>query len=655
MIFKSVSWFSCFDCLCFEVYLRSVFLFVQSGVMKPRDTGVSERVYFNLHSAIVSAKSNKIKQLVLMHQCNLATPPISNGKELSPSKKKSGKKSTKAALLKGESKANGDRVNGGAKPEERLLKGDGMLVPSLTSIKLPTGMIRLDLDAKQIDFESMSILRKYWYSGIMSLSQETVFRILDACWLLEVPDGIDLCVEYLKQHSDIHNVLHMLLAGSRYKVTALEESALEFVDSNFESVCETKAWCELDPEMLQKIVGRDSLYVREEASVFQGLAHWAQHTVHNDSKTNRQAILEEIVAKPEYLRLANMSREELIHVSQSSVVSNSPVLRRVLYDEALSRVKKNDGQTPTQLRLRNYLANHLSCAGSGTRYPIYNIQTCERTLTGHDRAVCIVTVAGNNVISGSGDSTIRVWDANTWECLQVLKGHGNSVVALRVFNDKLISASPDKTICVWDMTTWTLDRRLSGHRSAVCALAVCANEKLASGSDDGQLKVWSCRTWTLERTIPAHSHVIWSLASCREYVISGSSDTTINVWDVNTWRLVVTLDQHRDEVQALAVSDDTVHLYSGSDDGVIRIWDTHSWQCLNKLEGHNRAVLSLAVYGPNLLVSGLGNGVVKIWNVDPLSSCVELAEHTSCVMAVAVYKGKVISASFDKTIKIWGP
>lgn len=629
--------------------------------MKTQESGVNERVYFPLHSAIVSAKSNKIKQLVLMHQCRIvSSAPLPNGKELPPAKKKGGKKSTKAALLKGESTANGERVNGATKGDAKLMKPEETAHPTagrpLTSIKLPTGMIRVDLDAKQVDYESMSILRKYWYSGIMSLSQETVFRMLDACWLLEVPDGIELCVEYLKQHADIHNVLHVLVAASRYKIRALEEAALEYIDSNFESVCETKVWCDLDPENLQKIVGRDSLYVREEASVFQGLANWAQHNVHNDAKANRQAILENIVTKPEYLRLANMSREELIHVSQSSVVSNSPVLRRVLYDEALSRVKKNDGQASgTQLRLRNYLANHLSCAGSGTRYPIYNIQTCERTLTGHDRAVCIVAVAGNNIISGSGDSTIRVWDANTWECLQVLKGHGNSVVALKVFNDKLISASPDKTICVWDMTTWKLDRRLTGHRSAVCALAVCANEKLASGSDDGQLKVWSCRNWTLERTIPAHSHVIWSLASCREFVISGSSDTTINVWDVNTWRLVATLDQHRDEVQALAVSDDTAHLYSGSDDGVIRVWDTHSWQCVNKLEGHNRAVLSLAVYGPNYLVSGLGNGVVKIWNVDPLSSCVELAEHTSCVMAVAVYKGKVISASFDKTVKIWGP
>jgi len=627
---------------------------VKSSKSSSSSSGTStKRAVVKLHSIVAVASSQRLKQLLT----DIKKGVIKQKPAAEHSKNKKVKKEPNSTDTK-------------VKQEANTIAAiyDPVLLPPYPD---KPGIVRLEFHDTCVDVESMNALRTYMYMGILAVSMDTVLGLLDASNYLDIKGSKKLCVDHLKGHVDIKNVLKVLTAAHNYSINRLKQTALEFIDQEFENVVLEPYWLELDVEILKMLISRDTLCVRAEASIFIAVSNWAQAGMTTDSgksvsgseagdsQSERIKVFENMISEPGLIRLSNMSREELIQVSQTQVVSNSGELRRALYDEAMSRVNQTEGQSKPK-RLRNYTANHLSnpefAGNSMRRYPIYDLKKCEATLHGHSRAVCAITVCGNDVLSGSGDGTIRVWSStNNWECYKVLKGHSNSIVALKVYQDKLLSASPDKTICVWEVGTWKHDRVLTGHRSAVCALSICYNDKLCSGSDDGQLKVWNCRTWALERTIQAHSHVIWSLASCREFIISGSSDTTIRVWDSNNWRFIVTLDQHRDEVQALAVSEDTTELYSGSDDGMICVWNTYTWECVRTLDSNKRAILSLCVYGPNKIVSGLGNGVVKVWNSNPLTSDGALTEHTSCVMAVAVFNGKVVSASYDKTVKVWGP
>jgi WD40 repeat protein len=76
-----------------------------------------------------------------------------------------------------------------------------------------------------------------------------------------------------------------------------------------------------------------------------------------------------------------------------------------------------------------------------------------KPLQGHTDWVRSVCAAGNKIISGSRDKTIRVWDMDTGECLRTLQGHTSSVYGLCTLctvGNKIISASEDKTIRIWD-------------------------------------------------------------------------------------------------------------------------------------------------------------------------------------------------------------
>ena len=78
---------------------------------------------------------------------------------------------------------------------------------------------------------------------------------------------------------------------------------------------------------------------------------------------------------------------------------------------------------------------------------------CLKTLEGHIEAVWSVAYSPDStkIISGSGDETIKIWDANTGECLKTLEGHLDYVYSVTFGPDgtKIISCSYDETIKIW--------------------------------------------------------------------------------------------------------------------------------------------------------------------------------------------------------------
>ena len=83
---------------------------------------------------------------------------------------------------------------------------------------------------------------------------------------------------------------------------------------------------------------------------------------------------------------------------------------------------------------------------------------------------CVKSVAfspdGKQIVSGSRDQTVRVWDASTGNNLKVLESHTDSVtsVAFSPNGKQIVSGSYDKSVRVWDASTGNELKVLKGHK-----------------------------------------------------------------------------------------------------------------------------------------------------------------------------------------------
>lgn len=67
-----------------------------------------------------------------------------------------------------------------------------------------------------------------------------------------------------------------------------------------------------------------------------------------------------------------------------------------------------------------------------------------------------------HVVSGSLDTSIRVWDATTGTCKHTLMGHQSLTSGMELRQNILVSGNADSTVKVWDTTNGQCLQTLSG-------------------------------------------------------------------------------------------------------------------------------------------------------------------------------------------------
>ncbi|KAG8742417.1 POC1 centriolar protein A [Ceratobasidium sp. 414] len=189
---------------------------------------------------------------------------------------------------------------------------------------------------------------------------------------------------------------------------------------------------------------------------------------------------------------------------------------------------------------------------------------------------------GAYIVSGSSDSTIRIWDAHTGQPVgRPLKGHTHPVTSVAYSPDgaRIVSSSYDHTIRIWDAHTGQpVGQPLKGHASPANSIAY---------SPDGA------------------------------NIVSGSS-STIRIWDAHTGQPIgQPLNGHTDSVNSVAYSPDGAHVVSSSDDRTIRIWNAHTGQPVGQPLNDHRLPVKLAAYSPDgaYIVSRGDDGRIRIWSI----------------------------------------
>ena len=66
------------------------------------------------------------------------------------------------------------------------------------------------------------------------------------------------------------------------------------------------------------------------------------------------------------------------------------------------------------------------------------------------------------MVSGSLDTSIRVWDVETGNCIHTLTGHQSLTSGMELKDNILVSGNADSTVKIWDIKTGQCLQTLQG-------------------------------------------------------------------------------------------------------------------------------------------------------------------------------------------------
>ncbi|KFY83090.1 hypothetical protein V498_08303 [Pseudogymnoascus sp. VKM F-4517 (FW-2822)] len=157
-----------------------------------------------------------------------------------------------------------------------------------------------------------------------------------------------------------------------------------------------------------------------------------------------------------------------------------------------------------------------------------------RTLQGHTSSVRAIAAHEDTLVSGSYDSSVRVWKISTGESVHQLRGHIQKVysVVLDHKRKRCISGSMDNTVKIWSLETGMCLFTLDGHSSLVGLLDL-KDERLVSAAADSTLRIWDPENGQCKNTLTAHTGAITCFQHDGNKVVSGS-DRTLKMWNVKT-------------------------------------------------------------------------------------------------------------------------
>jgi len=163
---------------------------------------------------------------------------------------------------------------------------------------------------------------------------------------------------------------------------------------------------------------------------------------------------------------------------------------------------------------------------------------CVSILEGHEWLVNSLKITSDNKVlySGGWDSFIIKWDLQTLKELERFNsGNVGGIKCLELSKDdnQIITGSGEKVIRIFNSINFKVVAEFKGHTDFVSCLCVSNDNKLlASGGWDGRILIWHFTEQELINSWQAHTGRINSIkfSNDNNYLLSGCSDKIIKCW-----------------------------------------------------------------------------------------------------------------------------
>ncbi len=271
----------------------------------------------------------------------------------------------------------------------------------------------------------------------------------------------------------------------------------------------------------------------------------------------------------------------------------------------------------------------------GQKYKLY------KTLIGHTtNSYLNFTPDSKHLISGSWDSSIKIWDILNGQCIKTLIEHVGKVTSVcsSTFGNRFVSTSTDNTIKIWDSESNEVLETI--YNSSNSSYQTVFNDKIiATVCDDSIINFFDAENGKCIKKLKGGS--ISKFSNDGKFI---AIDSWINPKD-----------------KSFSINGEIYYLLPDLRKNKIKIYDVENWECIGTINGINIELHSFSPNGKFILTTAhYENGTrVKIWDIEN-GKCVKILKSPRIFSqglgsgegVCYSPNGKQIAHFFDKIIRI---
>lgn len=283
--------------------------------------------------------------------------------------------------------------------------------------------------------------------------------------------------------------------------------------------------------------------------------------------------------------------------------------------------------------------------------------TQNETKDQHKNIVNCVTVSrdGKMAVSGSKDTTLRVWSVDSGSLTDILEGHTDQVTCVAIANENafIASGSSDKSVKIWSIVLAEVVTNYEQHNSTVTCVNVMAdNMRILSAEEEGKTLLWNAEDGSTIMSCSCHTNLL-EVSPISKLVCGGDGGNTVKLWYLNTGDIVGTLT-HTDKITCVGFSPDNEYIVTGSMDNSLKIWLASSAKLTQVLVEHEAHVTAVSVCSKTV-VSGDKDGLVLLWDIEFGNVKQRMIGHTANIKNVLTTSDSSIIFTTDVAgqIRVW--
>ena len=281
---------------------------------------------------------------------------------------------------------------------------------------------------------------------------------------------------------------------------------------------------------------------------------------------------------------------------------------------------------------------------------------------------------GENLVTGLGDNTVKIWQASDGTMIKSFEGHKEDTtkkdegdpeitsVAISPDGSIVAAGSTDGTVSMWQISDGNLINTLENHTLYVSSVFFSPDgQALFSASWDGTVRMMNVSDGELIRAFGGN-RVIDAVLSVDDKILASydqgffASKGNLILWDVESGKKLQTITDESFDVTSIAISPDGKYVAAAREDYSVKLWDTSSGEGIINLEDLqpdgtyylSRFVVTFSPDSQSVLLAG--RDVTGIWNVTSGSLLQNKVTQSQPVYYIALSPDQKALASVEGTV-----